>query len=495
MERLRWNSRLIFVFAAIGSAVGLGNIWRFPYLVGKYGGGAFLIPYIIMLLVLGIPLLILEFAIGQRMQLGAIGSFAKIKHKLSSIGFGAVLCGFVVCSYYAVIMAWSFLYFIFSFGIKWGSDTKKFFFNDVLHLSAGPQDMGYVVVGILFALIVVWVLIYFSIWKGIKSVGKVVTITMPLPVILLLVLIFRGISLPGSLKGIIYYLKPDFSALWDLKVLAAATSQIFFTLSLAFGIMIAYASYQHHTSDISRNAIITSIVNSCISIIAGFAVFTTLGYMSYKQGINIEQLASSGPSLAFIVFPKALSLIPLAPLFAVLFFIMLITLGIDSAFSLVEAVTTVISDKYPHIRRQDVSLYVCVFGLISGIIFTTFAGLYYLDIVDHFITHYGLVFVGLLEAIAVGWIYGAEKLRAYINDVSDIRIGKWWSFLIKFIIPALLILLLIYSLISDIMHPYEGYPKWALFSLGWGILGVIALISYLFAHFSKPEQESVKLTE
>jgi len=491
MERLRWRSRTIFIFATIGSAVGLGNVWRFPYLAGKYGGGAFLIPYIIMLLVLGIPLLILEFAIGQRMQLGAIGAFRKIKHRLSSIGFGAILCGFVVCSYYAVVMGWSFLYFIYSFTIKWGTDTKKFFLDEVLHLSTGPEEIGFVVISVLFALVLIWLLIYFSIWKGIKSVGKVVTITMPLPIILLMVLVIRGVTLPGSLEGITYYLKPDFSALLDAEVLAAAASQIFFTLSLAFGIMIAYASYQHHTSDISKNAIVTSVVNSCISIIAGFAVFSTLGYMSYKQGIDIEQLASSGPPLAFIVFPKALSLIPFAPLFAALFFVMLITLGIDSAFSLVEAVTTVISDRYPHIRRQDISLYVCIFGFMSGILFTTFAGLYYLDIVDHFITHYGLVFIGLLEAIAVGWIYGAEKLRAYINDVSEIRIGKWWTYLVKYIIPILLTGLLIHSLREDIMHPYGNYPQQVILLLGWGMLVVIALVSYLFSHFSKPDEEEV----
>jgi NSS family neurotransmitter:Na+ symporter len=253
--------------------------------------------------------------------------------------------------------------------------------------------------------------------------------------------------------------------------------------------MIAYASYKHHTSDISKNAIITSVANGAISLLAGFAVFTTLGYMSLKQGVALDTLAASGPSLAFIVFPEALSLIPAAPVFAVLFFIMLISLGIDSAFSLVEAITTVISDKYPHIRRQDVSLYVCIFGLISGLIFTTFAGLYYLDIVDHFITHYGLVFVGLLETVAIGWVYGAEKLRSYINDVSEVRIGRWWTYLIKYVIPVLLAFLLVSSFITDVVNPYEGYPLWSLLTFGLGILGIIALVSFLFAHFSKPEEE------
>jgi len=333
-------------------------VWRFPYLAGKYGGGAFLVPYIIMLFVLGLPLLIMEFAIGQKMQLGAVGAFQKIEQKLAGIGLASVLCGFVVVTYYAVIMAWSLLYMFFSFKVSWGADTRSFFFNQVLHLSSGAGEPGHIALPILFALVAVWILIYFSVWKGVKSVGKVVMITMPLPVILLLLLLVRGVTLPGAGGGIIFYLKPDFGALLDLAVWHAAASQIFFTLSLAFGVMIAYASFQHESSDISKTAVITALVNSTISIVAGFAVFSTLGYMAVKSVISIEELAAaSGPSLAFIVFPKALSLMPMAPLFAVLFFVMLISLAIDSAFSLVEAASTVLCDDHPHLRTEDISLY------------------------------------------------------------------------------------------------------------------------------------------
>lgn len=485
-QRERWPSKLIFIFAAVGSAVGLGNVWRFPYLVGKYGGGAFLIPYILMLFILGVPLLIMEFAIGQKMQVGAVGSFHKIERKLSGIGLGAVLCGFVVVSYYAVVMSWCLIYFFHSFALKWGASTKDFFYDKVLHISKGVGDIGFISVEIIFALVVVWTLIYFAVWKGVKSVGKVVLVTMPLPVILLVILFIRGVTLPGAMEGIVFYLKPDFAALLDTEVWSAAMSQIFFTLSLAFGIMIAYASYQHESSDIAKTAIITSLVNSGISIFAGFAVFSTLGHMAAASGVSIAELAKeSGPSLAFIVFPKALSLIPFAPFFSVAFFVMLIALGIDSAFSLVEAVSTVIHDRYPHIRKQDISLYVCVFGFICGIPFTTFAGLYNLDITDHFITNYGLVIVGLLEVWAVGWLYGVDKLRKYINQVSDIKIGKWWNAAIKFVIPVCLLILLTLTFLNDIKTPYEGYPQWALFGFGWLILIGVLLISFIFSHFSK----------
>ncbi len=486
MERDRWSSKLIFIFAAVGSAVGLGNIWRFPYLAAKYGGGAFLIPYLVMLFLIGVPLLILEFAIGQRMQVGPVGSFSKIKQRLSSIGFGAVLSGFVVVSYYAVVMAWCLLYIFYSLSLSWGQDPKSFFFSDVLHLSNDISQMGGIVWPILLALAIVWALIYFSVWKGVKSVGQVVLVTMPLPVILLIVLLVRGITLPGAGDGILLYLKPDFKALLDIEVWQAAMSQIFFTLSLAFGVMIAYASYQHKRSDVAKSALTTSIINSTISIVAGFAVFSTLGYMAYTSGEPLKELAqSSGPSLAFVVFPKALSLMPMAPLFAVLFFVMLITLGIDSAFSLVEAVATVINDKYPHIKRERVSLWVVISGFIAGIIFTTNAGLYYLDIVDHFITSYGLVLVGILETLAVGWMYGAVKLRAYINGVSDIKIGKWWDVLVKFVIPLLLVALFISGIYSDFTDTYGGYPSKYVAVLGWGMLFVVLLMSVFLSLFSE----------
>ncbi|MEA2082017.1 MAG: sodium-dependent transporter [Elusimicrobiota bacterium] len=492
MQRERWSSKMVFIFAAVGSAVGLGNVWRFPYLAGKYGGGAFLVPYIIMLFIIGVPLLIMEFAIGQKMQMGPIGALKKIQKKLAGIGLASVLCGFVVVSYYAVIMAWSILYMFFSFNLSWGADTKSFFFNSVLHLSSGAGAPGHIVIPIIFALVAVWIMVYFSIWKGVKSVGKVVMVTIPLPVILIFVLLIRGMTLPGAADGILFYLTPDFSALLDLEVWRAAASQIFFTLSLAFGVMIAYASFQHESSDISKSAIITSLLNSGISIISGLAVFSTLGYMSVQSGVPVKELAaSSGPSLAFIVFPKALSLMPMAPLLAVLFFVMLISLAIDSAFSLVEAASTVLCDNYPHLRKEDISFYVCAAGFICGIIFTSFAGLYYLDITDHFITNYGLVAAGLLEIWAVVHFYGAEKLRAYINEVSDIKIGKYWSLAITYIIPVLLFLLLITGIAHDIKQPYENYPQWALFCFGWLVLILVFTASFLFSHFaskSAPEK-------
>ena len=468
MSRQRWSSRTIFLFAAIGSAVGLGNVWRFPYLTYKFGGGAFLIPYLVSLLVLGIPLLILEFAIGQKLQRGAVDAFKTVNHKLRGIGVGAILAGFVVVVYYAVVIAWALVFFVNSFRAKlpWADDSESYFFGSVLQISDGVGNLGGMNWMLLIALFVVWLSIFLIVRKGVKGVGKVVAITMPLPIILLVILFVRGVTLPGALDGIFYYLNPDFSALLSAEVWMAAASQIFFTLSLAFGIMVAYASFNKETQDVTGDSYITAITNSAISLFAGFVVFAVLGYMAMANGVGVEEVVASGPGLAFVVFPQALSLMPLAWFFSALFFLMLLTLGIDSAFSLVEAVNTVIGDKYIKPNRERISFVVCSVAFLLGIIFTTGAGLYFLDIVDHFITSFGLVLVGIFECIAIGWIYGADKLRNYVNGVSKYKIGRWWNLSIKFVIPLVLIILLVTQFMQELASPYEGYPSWAL-SIGW----------------------------
>lgn len=473
--RERWPSRLSFIFAAVGSAVGLGNVWRFPYLAGKYGGGAFLLPYLLILVALGIPLLIMEFAIGQRMQRAAPTAMKKVDAKFAGAGFGSILASFGVASYYAIVMAWSLLYLKHSFSLPWADDSKAFFFTDILNLSSGPGELGEFSLPILAALFIGWICVYFCIWKGVQSVSAVVNVTMPLPVILLVVLLIRGLTLPGAEDGISFYVTPDLSALLDIEVWNAAMTQIFFTLTLGFGVMIAYGSYQETDSDIAVNAISTAIINCSISILAGFTVFTTIGYMAQSAGVEVAELAATGPSLAFVVFPEALSLMPGAPYFAALFFVMLFTLAIDSLFSLMEAIGAVIHDALPNTPKEKSMFWLCVVGFLSGIIFTSAAGLYYLDIVDHYVTSYGLVGMGLLQCIAVGWFYGAKEMREYINEVSDIRIGAWWDVCIRYIAPACLVVLLGASLYRDLTIPYEGYPLWAQLTFGWSAVVLLFL--------------------
>ncbi len=513
MGRKRWDSRLAFILAAVGSAAGLGKIWRFPYLAGKYGAGGFIFPYLIALFVLGVPLLMLEFSVGQKMQQGAIGSFEKLHSKFGGLGIFALISSFILVAYYAVVIAWSFIYTLVSPKVGWSGDAQGYFFNNILEVSEGIGVLGGINWEIFAALVAVWIIVYFCIWKGPDSVGKVVKWTVPIPILLLLIFLIRTVTLPGFLQGWELYLTPVWSALLDPEVWIQAIAQVFFTLSLAFGVMVAYSSYKDEKADVTKDSWITAIVNSCISLLSGFVVFGILGYMAYQTGTPLKELAGeSGVGLAFVVFPKAIELMPLAGLFGFLFFVILLTLGVDSAFSLVEAVNAGVQDKTDRWHAAQVAFIVGVIAFILGIIFTTRAGIHILDVVDHFITTYNIVLVGFLETIMVGWYYGAEKMRKVINKVSDWHLGKWWNYSIKWVAPIGLGFLLIINFIKEVpsLHKwflanlpwtsalvgesvgvYGGYPSWAI-GIGWGVV-VVPLLFFLYFFFTKkPEAEVVE---
>ncbi|MCK4235409.1 sodium-dependent transporter [candidate division WOR-3 bacterium] len=486
VKRTRWDSRTAFVLAAIGSAIGLGNIWRFPYICYKYGGGAFLIPYFVALLTAGIPLLILEFAIGHRMEGSAPLSFAKISKKTEWLGWFALLIGFGIVCYYAVIMAWSAKYLISSFTLAWGADTKTFFFSKVLNISGGVFEIGRPQGWIVLALFFCWICIVLATWKGIKTVGKVVYVTVTLPWVLLIIFVIRGLTLPGAIDGIRYFLTPNFKALANLEVWHAAYSQIFFTLTVGFGVMIAYASFLPRKSDIVNNALIISLSNCATSYIAGFAVFSTLGYYAHISGTTVANVMKSGPELAFVTYPTIINHLPLAPLFGVFFFLMLLTLGIDSAFSLTEAIVAGVRDKFRWSQKAT-NITIAGIAFVVGLIFTTRAGLYWLDIVDHFMNNFGLFIVGFLEAIFIGYIFGADKLRKYANNLSELSVGRWWDLIIRYFVPIVSLVLLIWTLKDRLLKPYGGYSRLAEFLGGWLVIIIFVIISILLSIKGKRE--------
>ncbi len=447
----------------------------------------FQIPYLIALVLVGVPLLMLELAVGQKMQQGAIGSYQKLHPSFVGLGVLALTSSFIIVSYYAVIMAWSLIYLLVSFGVPWSDDAEGYFFQEVLQISDSVNSLGGINWPVLFSLLIIWVLVYFCICQGTKSVGRVVRYSVPLPVILLGLLLLRAVTLPGFLDGWAMYLTPDWSALFNPEVWTAAFSQIFYTLSLAFGIMIAYGSYKDLDDDIAKDTWITALLNSATSLFAGFVVFGVLGYMARVTGTPLTELAASGPGLAFVVFPEALSLMPFSGIFSVLFFLMLLLLGIDSAFSLAEAVNATFVDRYPQLPIAQISMLVCAGAAIAGIIYTTRAGLYFLDIVDHFVTSYNLLLVGICQSILVGWIYGAEKMRRYINQVSHWQVGKWRNVAVKYLIPLVLVTLLSAQLSQDLGIPYENYPAWAL-GIGWTVT-IVPSLGFFWLLF-KPSQAS-----
>ncbi|MFC1646125.1 sodium-dependent transporter [Candidatus Omnitrophota bacterium] len=459
-HRAQWKTRMGFIFAAIGSAIGLGNIWRFPYLCYENGGGAFLIPYLVALVVAGIPLIILEIGIGQRMRGSAPMSFAKINKRWEWLGWWAVnfvMLGIVL--YYSVVISWCMNYLFYSFNLNWGSNPNDFFFKEFLQISSGPGVIGDVRGPILLSLIVIWflnwVIVFFGVQRGVERANR---IFMPLLLVLTTILVIWSLSLKGAMGGLRWYLKPDFSALTKPKVWIDAFSQIFFTLSIGFGIMIAYASYLPRRAEITKDALIISLGNCAYSIFAGFAVFGVLGYMSFTTGKPFSDVVQESIGLAFVAYPQAISLMPaFANIFGILFFATLVVAGLSSSISILEAFTSAIIDKF-HYRRKVVVTIISIVGFLGSIVFATRGGLFWLDIVDHFLTHYGLVVVGILECILIGWIFKASKLREHINHVAAFKIGKWWEICVKFITPIMLTLVLLHDLFKEIKLPYGGYP-------------------------------------
>jgi NSS family neurotransmitter:Na+ symporter len=500
MEREQWSSRTTFVLAAVGSAVGLGNLWRFPYIVYESGGAVFLIPWLIALVTAGFPLLVLEMAIGcwgrDKFNVnGAPSAFEGLNPKMRWIGWGTLGNGFIISCYYVMIMGLTLVYLKDSLTLAWGDNANDHFYQRVLHLSSGPENLNGIVPLVLVGLVISWILIYLAIFKGTKVVSIIVKWTVPLPVFILIAFVIRGLTLEGAAQGVAYYLRPEWGKLSDPEVWLAAYSQVFFSITLAFGVMPAYASYLPKKSDISLNALWVTALDAAISFIAGFAVFTVLGFLAVQQGLGVADVVDSGPGLAFITYPTAISKMPLWPvLFGFLFFLTLITLAVDSAFSLVEAVVAGFNDYVP-VKRETITLVICLVAMAIGLLFCTQAGLYWLDIVDHHINGFGLTTFGLIECIAIGWFIGAENVREFVNSVSDFSLGRWWNFCIKYLTPGVLIVMIGMNLYDRIKVAYEGYPQWALFAGGWGAVALAFVAAIVLSLRFRNKRLSEKAAE
>ncbi len=469
-SRDRWSSRTAFVLAAIGSAVGLGNIWRFPYVCYANGGGAFFIPYLIALFTAGIPLLVLEFGVGQMMQGSAPAALKKVNPHTEWVGWFALLVSTIIGVYYAVILAWTVQYLwkaftgFFSHGaMAWsdanlgpGNPAALFFEKTIRNQFENGDQLWQYHWPVILGLFVTWGAVFSIIAFGVKGIGKVVKWTVPLKVLVLAILILRGLTLAGSGDGIRYFLTPHFEALGKADTWLAAYGQIFFSLTIGFGVMMAYASYRPKDSDITNNAFMTALGNCCISFIAGFAVFSVIGFLAHSEGRAVPDVVTGGPGLVFITYPTAISKMGtlgwfVPPLIGVLFFLMLLSMGIDSIFSLVEAVVAALRDRYPWLSQPLLTAAYCGFSLVVGIIFfANRAGLQWLDTFDHWANDYGLAIVGLIECLIIGYFFPTEKLRDYVSRVSEIKLWGWWELCIKLLTPVILIFLLAGKLLGDL---------------------------------------------
>eukprot|EP00002_Diphylleia_rotans_P030050 TRINITY_DN6158_c0_g1_i1.p1 TRINITY_DN6158_c0_g1~~TRINITY_DN6158_c0_g1_i1.p1 ORF type:complete len:574 (-),score=106.18 TRINITY_DN6158_c0_g1_i1:155-1876(-) len=489
-DRQRWGSRLKFVLAAVGSAVGLGNVWRFPYLVYKNGGGAFLLPFIICLVLVGDPLLFLELALGQQLQKGPLQSFGMVHRRLWGLGFASSFASYLIVIYYNVIISWIWLYFFASFQdpLPWdveGMTAEKYFYEEQINASDSIEDVGAIQYKVCLTLILTWVVIYFCVWKDVHFLGKISVWTMPIPVVVLIILLIRGWSLDGGDIGMEYFWTPNVSELYKPEVWIDAMSQIFFSLSIAGGIMVSYGSYMPKEHNIVRETYTISLCDVGFSIFAGMTVFTVLGNMAHQKGVEIEDVVQAGPALVFIVFPDALRLLPAPQLFSILFFGMLLLLAIPTAFSLVVAFLTAIYDAYPtwRVHNHIVSGFVCLAGFLCSLLMTTRAGIHFLDIFDHYLSDYVLILVGFLEIVSVVWLYPIESLVMQVELNTHRRPPRVWIFLLTYISPIAIAVLFLYNLAIEFRDGYGDYPGWATF-IGW--LSVIISMSSLALSIWKP---------
>ncbi|MGL4853713.1 MAG: sodium-dependent transporter [Lentisphaeria bacterium] len=481
-NRTVWGSKFGFLMAAIGSAVGLGNVWRFSYIAYDNGGATFLVPYITAIIIAGIPLMILEYAFGHKERGSSPLSFHNANPKMEFLGWlMPTLATFGIMLFYSIVMAWCIRYFMFSFNLSWGDNTQSFFFNSFLNVSDSPFQFGGINIDIFLASLFVWFSCWIICYREVnKGIEKACSIFMPLLFILTAILVAWSLTLDGAMIGLRKYLFDfDINKL-NTKAWTDAFGQIFFTLSLGFGIMITYASYLPKKTNIVKSAYITTICNCCYSVFAGIAVFATLGFMANAKGVDISEVVKGGPALAFIVYPEAVNQLPFGQAaFGAIFFFSLIIAGLSSGVSLLEAFVCSFTDKF-NVSRGKVVTIVCTIGFLGSIIFTTNAGIYIVDICDHFINHYGILVGGLLECILIGWVIKAKVIQNHVNSLGETKLANYWNFIIRFVTPAILLIILFIALYKDITKPYEGYSIAALVSFGLLPLAFCILMAIIF---------------
>ncbi|XP_078081096.1 sodium- and chloride-dependent GABA transporter 1 isoform X1 [Mustelus asterias] len=504
--RLTWTRKIEFTLAGIGYSVGLGNVWRFPFLCYRSGGGAFLIPFFIMFVLLGIPLLYLEISVGQYLKAGPVQSLAKICPLLKGVGIATVAISFVMCTYYNLIICWAIYYLIQSFQspLPWHScnntwnipetctdsittnnftisASQQFFDYNVLQKTNGLDNLGNMRWELFGLLILAWAIVYFCIFKGVTWTGKVVYFTVLFPYVVLLSILINNVQLPGALDGINYFANPKWEKLKEIQVWVYAAVQVFNSIGIGFGSLISMSSYNKFDNNILKDTLAISLTNAATSVFSGFVIFSAFGYMSHMINVPIDDIAVDGPGLVFVIYPEAFVTMPVSPLWAVLFFIMLLFLGLDSEFAMVEVMVTSLLDAHQdcllkYLKRKEVVVFaVCAVGFLLGIPNVTQGGIYVFQLLDHYTAQVSIVFLAFFEVVAICCFYGIPRLSQNIEEM----VGKKPNIYLRvcWLLSTALILIIMVFVIIDFEPVRYGnykYPEWAQ-SLGW-IIAMASLI-------------------
>ncbi|KAG8132244.1 hypothetical protein E2320_010109 [Naja naja] len=528
-DRPAWNNKLQYILAQIGYSVGLGNVWRFPYLCQKNGGGAYLVPYLILLILIGLPLFFLELAAGQRIRRGSIGVWNYVCPRLGGIGFASLLVCLFVGLYYNVIIGWSIFYFFksFQYPLPWSecpilkngsvaiiepecdksSATTFFWYRDALDISNSISESGGLNWRMTLCLLIAWSIVCLAMIKGIQSSGKVMYFSSLFPYVVLICFLIRGLLLRGAVDGILHMFTPKLDKMLDLQVWREAATQVFFALGLGFGGVIAFSSYNKQDNNCHFDAALVSFINFFTSILATLVVFAVLGFKANVMNekcvvdhalippqVNFSHLTAKdytemyaviktvkkdqfeklgldpclledelnksvqGTGLAFIAFTEAMTHFPASPFWSVMFFLMLINLGLGSMIGTMAGITTPIIDMFK-VRKEALTVGCCIFAFLVGLIFVQRSGNYFVTMFDDYSATLPLTLVVILENITVAWIYGTKKFMQELTEMLGFRPSSYYFYTWKYISPICMAGLMTASIIQLAVNP-PGYSAW-----------------------------------
>lgn len=451
-DKNEWGSNMSFILAMIGSAVGLGNIWRYPYVLYSNGGGAFYIPYIVAILLMGIPFLILEYGVGYNFKSSFAKAITKINSKWQYLGWLLPVAVFMIMIYYSAILGWDGIYMVLSFFKGWGADPNTYFTANLLQASSSFTGLTNFIPIIAVAMLIGWVIVWFISHRDLEAgLGKVSKILVPALFIIMIIIVGFSLTLPGASIGLAELFDPDWSLLTHFEIWMAAFGQSVFSLSLGMSIAFTYASYTKDDADLVTNTISIALANSLFENFAALGVFSILGYMSLQSGTAVADLVTQGTGLVFIVYPTVFNVLgQWAYVLGPLFFLTVYLAGLTSILSTIEPLSFSIQNKFGLSRSRTMTILIVVGALISMVYATSFGG-DLLGYVDTFINQIALLLGVILECIIFAWIFKAERLIDFLNSRSKtIKLGSWWLVVVKYILPIFIAIIWIGGLIDVI---------------------------------------------
>mgnify|MGYP004461555929 FL=1 len=436
-DKNEWGSNLSFLLAMIGSAVGLGNIWRYPYVLYSNGGGAFFIPYIVAILIMGIPFLILEYGVGYNFKSSFPKAVKSISKKWEYLGWFLPVAVFMILIYYSAILGWDGFYVIISAFKGWGADPNAYFTGSFLQANDTLGGLGtfvpFVAIAMLVGWVIMWVISHNDLEKGLGRVSKVLV---PLLFAIMIFIVLFSLTLPGAGIGLAELYNPDWSLLLNFNIWMAAFGQMIFSLSLGMSIAFTYASYTKDDSDLVSNALWVTVANCGFENFAAIGVFSILGYMSLQSGVAVPDLVTQGTGLVFIVYPTVFNVLgDWASVIGPLFFFAVYLAGLTSILSTIEPLSFSIQNKFGWSRNKTMTI-LCVFGAAVSMIYATAMGSYILGIADTFVNQIAILIGVIFECIIFAWIFKAENIIPKLNAKSkSIKLGKWWLVVVKYVLP------------------------------------------------------------